>query len=287
VPCGSTTPLSAPGWSGSLRKAALNGSTDPAHSYDFGALHVNELSGRIVVLDAAVAPWHQDAAIRQAASELLELFSTATDPLELLLSADAHLYDPSAPRRHDNVIFTAALCDIEWSTGSIRAAIAGDCEVWVRKSGAWMSLAEQDSLTTAARLHWDARTTTMSHSAQWDLQREYLDDPALWNRPPLGLGMQRFASVALDNQIHAIDGVIVSSDGARLTAQRCEELDEWISDGLSSIHADPPGPGHRHPHGDLFVVRFTRDTLPNSVTSTSSPPTDTTATAITFSRDTQ
>lgn len=124
APCGTTSALSAPGWTGYLFAAALDGSPDPGHSFDAGAVSMHTSSGRVVVLDAAVAPWHDTSAVQAAAGSLMQTLLEPGIPVALLQDADGQLYDPTRRFRHDNLLFTAVVCDIDWGTGSVSAAFA-------------------------------------------------------------------------------------------------------------------------------------------------------------------
>lgn len=246
IPCGRTRPLAVSGWSGFALNAALDGSPDPNESFDFQRLDLDGDTGRIAIIDAAVAPWHDRHLVRTSAPLVLAELMDARDLHEGMRSADHLLYRPTA-RRHDNILFTAASCALDLQTGSLRAVVSGDCEVWARSRGIWRELLSEDSLASDARAAWGEIHPDLSHGDQWKLQRELLNSPESWTRSTLGLGIGRFGDASIAN----VEAMIVSSDGARLTADRCAHLGVWLTDG---IHSEPRPAHHAHPHGDISMV---------------------------------
>jgi hypothetical protein len=231
--------------------AAADGSQDPAASFDFYSIDPSRPVGRIVVLDAAVAPWHNHDAIFRSAALALDALAAPGDLVEGFARVDQLLHNPELPRRHDNIIFSGAACQINWASGEAHVVVAGDCEIWVRRNSHWFQLAASDVLELSARKEYEQLSKGMAENSNWDLQRELLDDPSQWNRPPLGLGTGRFTSFT----VRDIDGVVVSSDGARLRVEQIYDLDTWLTDGIHSTHPRPDLP---HPHGDICVISAQR-----------------------------
>jgi hypothetical protein len=147
-------------------------------------------------------------------------------------------------------LFAAAVCDVEPSSGRLRAVCAADAEVWVCRGGVWSSVFAGDMLRDDARAAWVSAVGAGSSSEQrWAAQFDVLDNPACWRRPPLGMvASPQVASVVLDG----VEAVIVSSDGARLSPSRCARLEWWLGDGIHDVDDSWP---HRSPHGDVTVVR--------------------------------
>lgn len=249
--CGIPVVCAVANWTVRRWSSAADGSNNPEDSWDFGAVDLTLPLGRVAVLDAALAPWHSREVVRRSALRALDALTLSVDIVEGFSCVETIIHDPKAPCRHANPIFSAAACEIDWRTGNLRAVIAGDCEVWVLCAGIWRQLTPSDMLESAARYEYNSQSIGMTEQQAWCLQRELLNEPTQWHRPPLGLGIGRFATVVVD----AVDGVIVTSDGARLDPTRAANMEDWLSRGIHDEHERTNLP---HPHGDLWVTSTLR-----------------------------
>lgn len=177
--------------------------------------------------------------------------ATTIDARAALDAAAAELHDPSEPMRQRNPLATVAVVDLDRSTGRGQAIRCGDSEVWIRQDGTWVSLFEGDMLTDTARRAYDREVERLRHSGLtdwWAVQEVLFDDPATWRCPAVGPEPVTRPDVAA---FEDVDEVIVSTDGAKLTPERCASLAEWLSGGLQHLSADTI---YSSAHGDVAVL---------------------------------
>jgi hypothetical protein len=208
---------------------------------------------RIGTLDAAVEPHHDTDTVLAALHDTMACF---TPPGELATAAGwANQWpcDPDVHPHHLNPVICAAVVDLDLSDGGLEAVCAGDCQVGVDTGGQRSSLLASDMLSkpgrasyTTARARNEANATP--HPA-WDAQQETLDDKDVWDRAPLGLFFANRTAVV---SVAEVKAVVVSADGARLSAGVLDDLETWLEGG---VHQDGHGP---FPHGDITVTRLAR-----------------------------
>jgi hypothetical protein len=216
---------------------------------------------RIVVADAAVAPWHDLRAVRGGLADVVDAAglsprrgAPAPSPADALTSAHAVIAAGDAGLGDGRTRqYSVAVADVDLGSGNVAAAVAGDCEVWVRVRGAWRLACGGEMLTAEARARWEALVADVDDEAvEWAMQAAHLRDGD-WEAPPVGQAPPRRAPVT----VVGVDALIVTSDGARLTAERCAALDGWLTGGIHSER--PPTPRLPHPHGDLYAVAAWRE----------------------------
>jgi hypothetical protein len=230
------------------------------HLQSFDASLVTARPGviRLGAFDAAVNVLSDDAELRAltAVHTLRGHLAVTADPEEAVNTAHQVLHDPTLRPRHHNPMASAAVVDLDPTTGDVAARRYGDCEVWVRgaaTNGYWVSLFPGDMLTLRARTAYeDALTTLPGGESAWAVQEATLDEPTAWVTPPVGLMDELTPQRSV---IYGCDEVIVSSDGARLTAELCEQLREWITVGIQQL---PDGWPYPSAHGDLTVLHAYR-----------------------------
>lgn len=227
-------------------------------SFDGSLVAAREGFIRLAALDAAVDVLAPDAE-RVALTGVHTLrghLATTADPVAAVQGAHEALHDPALRPRHHNPSVSAAIVDLDPSTGRIVARQYGDCEVWVRGAATndhWVSVFPGDMITPDARAAYEAAMTARPGTTSgWAVQEATLDEPEAWVTPPVGL------MDVLTPQFALVDGceeVIVTSDGSRLTPELCEQVGEWITVGIQQM---PDGWPYPSSHGDLTVLHAYR-----------------------------
>lgn len=231
----------------------------PGHTTLDGSLvtrHANTL--RLAVIDSAANPHgpNPEKDALTAVHTIRGWLAAEPGPWAAIKAANNALNDPHLRPRQRNPFAACALLDLNMVTGTIHAAQYADCEVWVRQGTHWESLFTGDMFTPPARaVHDHAETVHVRGSDDWwTWQEETIDDPALWNNPPIGWATHlRPDTVTLNT---AVDEIIVTTDGACLTAERCTNLTGWLN---HDIQQAPAGWPHPSPHGDLTVLHAYRN----------------------------
>lgn len=171
-------------------------------------------------------------------------------------AAAARIRQPGTHPRLANPCAQVAAVDVTMTTGHVTALRAGDCEVWIRSRDSWRPLLAGPRLTPAAHAafaaHPGAKLTADREQLHYQAHLDTLEDPEAWLTAPLGLDAAPRTQGA---QHPSVQEIIVTSDGARLTADRCANLDVWLRGGLQ--HA-PAGHPHPSPHGDVTVLHARR-----------------------------
>lgn len=213
---------------------------------------------RLAVADAAENV-HAPASAHQAANATHTVrgwLRNHPDPAFALVGASAALHDPAQPIRHRNPMATAAVVDIDRHTGHGTALRAADSEVWVKRGDQWEAVFPGDMLTVPGRTAYQDAISRLAEPTSrncWTVQEVILDDPACWNTTTIG-----FDTVPRLEQadLGMFDEVIVATDGARLTAARCQMLAHWLSHDIQIGDTDPT-PARPSPHGDIGVLWVT------------------------------
>lgn len=212
---------------------------------------------RLGVADAAENVLVPDSHTRalHATHTLRRWLACETDLDTALTRASSELCDPAVRPRQRNHIVTTAVVDLNLDSGALYAARCADSEVWVRRDGQWQALFPGDMLTATARADYRAAVAGLGHADLaeiWRIEEALLDDPDQWVSGYIGqLPEPKAQRVRLDS----VEEVILATDGARLTAERCADLANWLSCGLQQA---PDGHPHPSPHGDLAVLHAYR-----------------------------
>lgn len=141
--------------------------------------------------------------------------------------------------------------------GRLSAWRAGDCEVWLEGESGWQALFLEHRLTEEARLLWQGwkeEHQTASLDELVAASTALLADPAWWNSAPVG----RYAELKLQEAVGEPTWrqLVLASDGARLTAERLDHLDEWLRE-LRSFERLEHAQDFK-PYDDLTVIRVSR-----------------------------
>ena len=201
-------------------------------------------------------PCGQDGAV-WAAGVARTAFRTTEGLEDAVAEANTLLCDPAITAR-DNAQATCVACDLH-GTGEIEFIRAGDCEAWTRAPGqVWRSLFPDPMWTTQASSEWKAWAEShpgATRPERQNAQARLMADEARWNTTPLGLFVQVKVQRATANGINEI---VLASDGARLNAQRMDDLDGWM-DGLRSWEeVEMTGLAAEKRHDDVTVIHLFR-----------------------------
>lgn len=215
---------------------------------------------RLAVLDAVVHlanPDPEGTALTGVATARRHFRSPAHRPAAAIQEASRALCDPDVRPRHRNPGLTAAIADLH-PNGTVEVAVCADSDVWVRTHAGWSSPWEADMLTPAARAAWSREVPpdgSVSGVLGARIQERLLDDPSAWAYPYIGLISN---PEVRGGRMSDVLEIIVATDGARLTAERCADLDGWLGEGLQ-LRA--PGSVYPSPHGDVTVLRARREQI--------------------------
>lgn len=162
-------------------------------SFDASLVAIRPGVVRLAAFDAAVnvlAPDAEALALR-AVHTLRAWLAVDPDARGAVGGAHMELHDRSLRPRHHNPMASAAIVDLDTSTGEVTATRYGDCEVWVRGASTaaqWVPLFPGDMLTPAARTTYEEALTTLpGGETAWKVQEATLDEPEAWVTPPVGL----------------------------------------------------------------------------------------------------
>lgn len=224
--------LVAPRADGSLRVAVADGVT-PTRATP-GALG---LSGDVYGACLVLAAMRADAPLERCAER-----------------ANAELHRPGLPGR-DQPQATFVAADLD-PGGDVRLVRGGDCEAWAEREDGWDALLNGEILEpdVRERLLVERRAEPRAgHDRVAAIERELLREPAGWLTSPPG----RFAEPRLEAvAAPELSSLVLATDGARLTAERLEILDDWLRNGLRDWERE-----HRaastYRHGDIAVLRIT------------------------------
>lgn len=224
-----------------------------AVSFDASLVARHDGMLRLAVMDGAMNPLAPDCErlTLTGVHTIRGWLSTVQDVEAAIAGATGMLHNPDMLPRHRNPIAAVAVADLDPSTGALAARRYADCEVWVMRDGTWVSLFPGDMLTGTARAAYEAGCAGAPSS--WEVQEATLDDPSAWNTTPVGLVLSPRAETT---HVGLVEEVIVSSDGARLTPERCANLSEWLTVGIQHL---PEGWPYPFAHGDLTVLHAYRD----------------------------
>ena len=211
---------------------------------------------RLAVADpAATCPDLTASDVAWSGLTVIGAFHVEDDLHAALNAAAARLHDPARSPRLANPCAQVAAVDLELRGSDITAVRAGDCEVWVKRSGRWAPLLAGARLTEAAQAAFAAHPgahRSAGAAAHYAAHVDVLDDPAVWHTAPVGLD---FPVRTQEMNATDVEEVIVADDGARLTVQRCATLSSWLAGGLQVAPEDHP---HPSPHGDVAVLHARR-----------------------------
>jgi hypothetical protein len=209
---------------------------------------------RLAVADPAMTcPDTTDQMAVQAGQTIRSTLRTHLDLDRALDAAAQHLHDPGRRPRLSNLTATVAAVDLSLHEQWVHARRAGDAEVWVRSSGGeWVSLFPASILTPEARRQFDAHPGAdlpgAGALAHWQAHLDVLEDPSQWTWPPLGF---EYPARIQSKALWPVQELIVATDGACLTPQRCADLHSWLTSGIQRA---PEGHRHPSPHGDIAVL---------------------------------
>jgi hypothetical protein len=151
--------------------------------------------------------------------------SRQAEPHQLLKAANRLLLDRFGPSMRpdlgsrDRPQAAVAVAVIRWtSTGEVAvvdAALAADCDVWVRRGGSWSRHAVPDMFAPEARAaieSWDAANRNAPLSARFMAERRIIDDPVAWACTAVGrFDEPKFEPLHLDP---SFDELVIATDGA-------------------------------------------------------------------------
>ena len=211
---------------------------------------------RLGVTDAAATnPALTEQDVAWSAQVPLAALSAYDDLEDAVQAAAARMHDPNLVPRLANPCAQLAAVDLGAHTSAVHAVRAGDCEVWVRpRNQQWEPLLASARLKPAAAKAFAAHPGARSadRAMHFAAHVDTLDNPAAWLTAPVGLD---YPALTQQASVEHADEVIVASDGARLNAERCGKLQEWLSGGLQ---VGSPAAGHPSPHGDVTVLHARR-----------------------------
>lgn len=211
---------------------------------------------RLGVADAAATnPALSAADVAWSAQVPIAAFSVYDDLEEAVHEAARRVHDPQRRPRLSNPCAQVAVVDLGAHTTAVHAVRAGDCQVWVRPgAGAWEPLLASPRLTPAAQAAFAAHPGAASSDPELHYRAhvDTIDDPQAWITAPVGLDYPARVQTASSERV---DEVIVSSDGARLTPDRCAHLHDWLA---GDLQVAPSGHRHPSPHGDVTVLHARR-----------------------------
>lgn len=152
-------------------------------------------------------------------------------------AANDHLVDPEIGNTRARPQAAFAAVDLD-QQGRLVGARGADCEVWVRRGGAWESLTPGDMLTPAGRavaIDWAAANDGTVLQDWVEPGSDHYGDPSLWHTTAIG----RFTDPKLESvSAEGVEAVVVASDGALLDADRVAHLEEWMTMLLAEQHDD-------------------------------------------------
>lgn len=225
-------------------------------SFDASLVAAREGYIRLAAMDAAVDVLADDAEHKAhtAVNTLRGWLAVEHDQQAAVEGAHAVLHDPNVRPKHHNPMASAAIVDLDPTTGRLVARQYGDCEVWVHgRDREWVSVFPDDMLTERARATYEtAMTARPGTTSGWAVQEATLDEPEAWTNPPVGLMDVLTPKIA---HISGVEELIVTSDGSRLTPELCNRVAEWITVGIQQI---PEGWPYPSSHGDLTVLHAYR-----------------------------
>lgn len=226
-------------------------STDPRKpSFDRAQVIMRDGHLSLLALDAAVnirVPGHDDLSNRT-----LAVVMDAVREFGIERGADVAaktIFNPEERVRNRNGIIALAgvqlgVLDEAWR--------CGDCEVWVKKDEVWENVFPDDMLSQKGRADYAKAAAGLTEYEAWLAQETVLQDLSMWAAPMIGLSDKAEAQYA---DISGAEEIIITSDGARMTGERAENLAEWMTE---TIHIAPEGHPYPSPHGDLSVIHAKR-----------------------------
>lgn len=186
---------------------------------------------RLAVADAAQDEHAVDSAQAARSTHTVRgWLRTTIDPTQALRGAAAELRDPTLVPRQRNPWAATAVVDIHRHTGHATAVRVGDSEVWVKTNNQWEPVFP-DNLLTAA----DPNTPPADHPVEPKLEHANLG---------------------------VVEEVIVATDGARLTPDRCAMLAHWLSHDIQ-IRIEGDATEHLSPHDDIAALWASRPPRPD------------------------
>jgi len=146
----------------------------------------------------------------------------------------------------------AVICDLPPRADSRRASIVrfGDCEAWVRVLDRWRPVLAGSCLTpdaTGRLVHWQREhpSATLDEAV---VAESLLTGEAAYVTAPVGcLPEVRPEWGALP----AFDELVLASDGARLTPERLDDIEAWVT----ALRGEAPPAAEPKPFDDVTVLR--------------------------------
>jgi hypothetical protein len=216
---------------------------------------------RLAVIDGSTAP--PDALGRAgvdpaawAAGILRTTLINGQDVTEAIKDANSYLYQPEL-RSQAQSMATVLVAELD-RRGLLTLVRGGNCEAWLRSHGNWRSLfgPQWPEEVLSRHLDWlsDNRDATPELvSAQ---EETHFGHPDAWVSVPPG----RFAEVKLETLTlnEEWDELVIATDGARLTKERIEDLDSWLSHIREWEALARKSYAVEKRHDDISVIRLMR-----------------------------
>lgn len=207
-------------WDGQLRCAVIDGVTPTQSAPSFHAADSATYAGSV---------------IRSCLRSPLPLQSALELANDRIHRPDLHVRDRPA----------ASVVAVDIRPGSVSLVAAADGEAWILTDGIWTQIFDEDMLGEGVRQRltdWIRQHPRSTLAERQGAEAEIVGVPEDWAYPPIG----RFAHTLTRSYESALpQALILASDGAGLSAERCSTLDDWLPRLEQQDHVD-----------DFAVIRF-------------------------------
>lgn len=159
---------------------------------------------------------------------------------------------------------TCVVADIDAETATI--VRAGDCEAWTLEAPRWRPLFPEGAMTGEAadrdrQWYRENAGLELADLLRQERARDYVNDESAWRTAAVG----RFVTPKLERvDLREWTVLLLATDGARLTRERIDRLEDWLA-GLREWEATSPneeGILARKRHDDVSVLRIERARVP-------------------------
>lgn len=179
---------------------------------------------------------------------------------EAIAEANAYL---NAEQNSDRAAFPEATCvvaDLDSEAATI--VQAGDSEAWALEGRAWRRVFPPGAMTGEAaqrdrQWYREHAGLELADLLRQERARDYVNDESAWRTAAVG----RFVRPKLARaDLRGWKAVLLTTDGARLTPERIDRLEDWLGGlrewELANLHQE--GVLARKPHDDVTVLQIAR-----------------------------